>query len=152
MVYGTFLSNDEICDHIRYMMQVTTNLEYICNCVIDACLYKGSKDNMSIVLVALPGAPKVSDEVVNQDKEINKMLEVRAKEIISASGKIETCELMRILADDENVRNSLMLLPLGALFFKHSFLEEVSNKLTSNSSEEEENQSSVQDAAALAQQ
>lgn len=34
------LTNEEICDHIRYMMQVSSDLEYICNCVIDACLYK----------------------------------------------------------------------------------------------------------------
>lgn len=34
------MSNKEICDHIRYMMQITTDLEYICNCVIDACFCK----------------------------------------------------------------------------------------------------------------
>ncbi|KFM77742.1 Protein phosphatase 1B, partial [Stegodyphus mimosarum] len=133
------MTNDEICDHIRYMMQVTTDLEYICNCVIDACLCKGSKDNMSIVLVALPGAPKLSEEIIQRDKEINKILENRTREIISSSGDVEMGEIIRILADDENIRNTLAFLPIGALFFKHSFLEDVCNKIRSNSSVKGEN-------------
>ncbi|GFT91923.1 protein phosphatase 1A, partial [Nephila pilipes] len=145
------MTNDEICDHIRYMMQVTNDLEYICNCVIDACLCKGSKDNMSIVLVALPGAPKISEEIIQQDKEINALLEAHVKEIVSGSEKMEMCEIMRILAEDEKVRNSLLLLPLGALFFKHSFLEEVYKKLKNNPTAKEENQNSAQDVAALSQ-
>ncbi|XP_035209802.1 protein phosphatase 1B-like [Stegodyphus dumicola] len=128
------MTNDEICDHIRYMMQVTADLEYICNCVIDACLCKGSKDNMSIVLVALPGAPKLSEEIIQRDKDINKILEKRTREIISSSGDVEMGEIIRILADDENIRNTLAFLPIGALFFKHSFLEDVCNKIRSNSS------------------
>ncbi|PRD27222.1 UNVERIFIED_CONTAM: Ppm1b [Trichonephila clavipes] len=84
----------------------------------------GSKDNMSIVLVALPGAPKISEEIIQQDKEINALLEAHVKgifsflEILSGSEKMEMCEIMRILSEDEKVRNSLVLLPLGALFFK----------------------------------
>ncbi|XP_054707100.1 protein phosphatase 1A-like [Uloborus diversus] len=145
------MTNDEICDHIRYMMQITTDLEFICNCVIDACLCKGSKDNMSIVLVALPGAPKLSEKVIQQDKEINKMLEKKAREIVSGAEGIEITEVMRILAEDENVRNTLLTVPLGSLFFKHSFVEEVCNKLKNNPSVHEEEPTSLQDVAAVTQ-
>ena len=41
------------------MVQVHDNLETICNEVIDTCLYKGSRDNMSIIIIAFPSAPKV---------------------------------------------------------------------------------------------
>ncbi|GIY93769.1 protein phosphatase 1B [Caerostris extrusa] len=103
---------------------------------------------MSIVLVALPGAPKISEEVIQQDKEINTLLEAYVKEIVSGSEKMEMCEIMRVLAEDEKVRNSLVLLPLGAL---HSFLEEVYNKLKSNPVAKEENQNTAQDVAAVPQ-
>ncbi|KAG8190492.1 hypothetical protein JTE90_006666 [Oedothorax gibbosus] len=127
------LTNSEICDHIRYMMQVSSDLEYICNCVIDACLYKGSKDNMSIVLVALPGAPKVSEQMVQRDKEINILLEERIKEIFSGSEKLDTCDVMRVLQEDGKAVKGLVHLPLGGLFFKHAFVEEVCNKLRNRS-------------------
>ena len=34
------MSNEELCDFIRDRMQVTDNLEAICNCVVDTCLSK----------------------------------------------------------------------------------------------------------------
>jgi len=34
------MSNDELCDFVRDRMQVTENLEAICNCVVDTCLSK----------------------------------------------------------------------------------------------------------------
>ena len=34
------MRNEEICDYVRYRMQLTDNLESICNNVIDTCLYK----------------------------------------------------------------------------------------------------------------
>lgn len=40
---------------------------------------QGSRDNMSVVLVCLPGAPKVSEEAVRKDTELNKYLESRVE-------------------------------------------------------------------------
>jgi len=34
------MSNDELCDFVRDRMQVTDDLESICNCVVDTCLSK----------------------------------------------------------------------------------------------------------------
>lgn len=34
------MTNDELCDFVRDRMQVTDNLETICNCVVDTCLSK----------------------------------------------------------------------------------------------------------------
>lgn len=39
-------------------------------------------------------------------------------EILSGSEKMETCDVMRILAEDVKALNSLVHLPLGGLFFK----------------------------------
>lgn len=40
---------------------------------------QGSRDNMSIVLVCFPNAPKVSEEAVRKDAELNKYLESRVE-------------------------------------------------------------------------
>ncbi|GIY46028.1 protein phosphatase 1A [Caerostris extrusa] len=65
------ISSRNICNFVRYMLQVTDDLIYISNCIINACLTKGSKDNMSVLIVILPGAPKVSKEIAENDREIN---------------------------------------------------------------------------------
>ena len=36
------MSNEELCDFVRDRMQLTDNLEHICNQVVDTCLYKVS--------------------------------------------------------------------------------------------------------------
>jgi hypothetical protein len=40
---------------------------------------QGSRDNMSIVLVCFSNAPKVSDEAVKKDSELDKHLESRVE-------------------------------------------------------------------------
>lgn len=40
---------------------------------------QGSRDNMSIVLVCFSNAPKVSDEAVRKDSELDKHLESRVE-------------------------------------------------------------------------
>lgn len=44
------MGNKEICDNTRYMMQVTQDLEYICNCIIDACFAKVMVFTISFLL------------------------------------------------------------------------------------------------------
>lgn len=34
------MSNDELCDFVRNRMETTSDLDYICNLVVDTCLYK----------------------------------------------------------------------------------------------------------------
>lgn len=60
------------------------NLLYLllfCCCFLKSCLLasQGSRDNMSVVLVCLPGAPKVSEEAVRKDAELNNYLESRVE-------------------------------------------------------------------------
>lgn len=40
---------------------------------------QGSRDNMSVVLICLPGAPKVSPESVKREAELDKYLEARVE-------------------------------------------------------------------------
>lgn len=40
---------------------------------------QGSRDNMSVVLVCFPNAPKVSEEAVKRESELDKFLEARVE-------------------------------------------------------------------------
>ncbi|VDP00293.1 unnamed protein product [Soboliphyme baturini] len=63
------MNNQELCDFVRSRLKVTSCLTTICNQILDACLSKGSRDNMSVILITLPGAPQVSHE-----KELEEVL------------------------------------------------------------------------------
>uniref|UniRef100_A0A8C6SX09 protein-serine/threonine phosphatase n=1 Tax=Neogobius melanostomus TaxID=47308 RepID=A0A8C6SX09_9GOBI len=69
------MSNEDLCVFVKSRLEVSSDLEKVCNEVVDTCLHMGSRDNMSVVLVCLPNAPKVSEEAVRKDAELNKYLE-----------------------------------------------------------------------------
>lgn len=51
-------------------------------CLFRLCLssfLQGSRDNMSVVLVCFPGAPKISEEAVKKEEELDKYLETRVE-------------------------------------------------------------------------
>ena len=51
------MSNAECSSFVRSQMaKGYHDLSYICSSLIDTCLEKGSKDNMSAIVVSLPGA------------------------------------------------------------------------------------------------
>lgn len=107
------MANEELCEFVRSRLEVTDDLERVCNEIVDTCLYKvlctppdvlcvcnhafhclktldliclifflfqqGSRDNMSVVLICFPGAPKVSPEAVKREMELDKYLENRVE-------------------------------------------------------------------------
>jgi len=119
------MTNDELTDFIRSRLEITDNLESICNQVIDTCLFKGSRDNMSIVLVKLPGAPVISQDALSRENELDSYLEKRVKELVEQGDLIELAHIMQILAD-EDIPN---LPPGGGLSSKRNFIESVFNRL-----------------------
>ncbi|XP_025105795.1 protein phosphatase 1B-like isoform X1 [Pomacea canaliculata] len=76
------MTNDELCAFISSRLKITPSLEEVCNQVVDTCLVKGSRDNMSIVLVAFEGAPTVSEEAVKKEKELDEKIELKIKDIL----------------------------------------------------------------------
>lgn len=121
------MSNDELCDFVRNRMRLTENLEQICNMVVDTCLYKGSRDNMSIVIIALDGAPKVSQEAIVQEAELDARLEAKIKEILDEAdpGDAVLPYLMHLLSK-EDVEG---LPPGGGLSAKRTTIEQIFNQL-----------------------
>uniref|UniRef100_A0A8C9TTY0 Protein phosphatase 1B n=1 Tax=Scleropages formosus TaxID=113540 RepID=A0A8C9TTY0_SCLFO len=91
------MANEELCDFVRSRLEVTDDLEKVCNEIVDTCLYKGSRDNMSVVLVCFPGAPKVSPEAVKKEAELDKYLESRVEEIIKKQGEEGVPDLVHVM-------------------------------------------------------
>ncbi|XP_060796200.1 protein phosphatase 1bb isoform X1 [Neoarius graeffei] len=122
------MSNEELCEFVRSRLEVCDDLEKVCNSVVDTCLHKGSRDNMSVVLVCLPNAPKISEEAVKREAELDKFLESHVEEIMEKSGEEAALDLacvMRSLSA-ENIPN---LPPGGGLASKRSVIEAVYNRL-----------------------
>uniref|UniRef100_A0A8C6T339 Protein phosphatase 1A n=1 Tax=Neogobius melanostomus TaxID=47308 RepID=A0A8C6T339_9GOBI len=122
------MANEQLCDFVRSRLEVTDDLERVSNEILDTCLYKGSRDNMSVVLVCFSGVPKVSPEAVKREAELDKYLESRVEEIMKKQGDEGVPDLvhvMRTLAS-ESIPN---LPPGGELASKRSVIEAVYNKL-----------------------
>lgn len=119
------MSNEELCQFVHHQLCISHSLEELCSAVIDICLYRGSKDNMSIVLVLFPGAPSVSDEALQHDRELNQLIEKRITEIVSEGSDAELNNIIQTLAEEELPG----LPPGGGILAKRSFIEEVYSKL-----------------------
>lgn len=135
------MTNEELCDFVRNRLQISHSMEHICNQVIDTCLYKGSRDNMSIVIVTFQGAPKVSDEAVKKEEELDAKIEAKIKETLEAdkSGDADLPYLMHTLGDMEG------LPPGGGLSSKRGTVEAILNKLRPPKSDAAENDASAID-------
>ncbi|KAH6925347.1 hypothetical protein HPB50_003888 [Hyalomma asiaticum] len=146
------MSNEELCQFVHHQLCISHNLEELCAAVIDICLYRGSKDNMSIVLVLFPGAPSVSDEALQHDRELNQLIEKRitGKWFLQSLSKTEMCSFSmkhvpwlfsgQIVSEgsDAELNNIIQTLaeeelpglpPGGGILAKRSFIEEVYSKL-----------------------
>ncbi|UJR22104.1 hypothetical protein I4U23_025169 [Adineta vaga] len=75
------LTNEELATYILGRMRVTDDLCEIANTVLDMCLYKGSKDNMSLIIIAFKNAPKPNPEFKAKDEALNHEIRKKTAEI-----------------------------------------------------------------------
>jgi len=73
------MTNEDLKEFVHSRLKVTNDLVRISNEVLDLCLNKGSRDNMSIIIVTFPGAPKINQEEVDKDNSCNEKIEGRIK-------------------------------------------------------------------------
>jgi len=127
------MSNEELCAFVRNRMMLTDDLKQICNEVVDVCLHKGSRDNMSIVIVAFEGAPKVSEAAKQKEKELDALLEEKIKEVIEkADPQSNAGALLSYVHHSLSVAEIEELPPGGGLYAKRSTIEEILNRLNPN--------------------
>ncbi|XP_033859188.2 protein phosphatase 1B-like isoform X2 [Acipenser ruthenus] len=129
------MSNEELCEFVKSRLEIMDDLEKVCNSVVDTCLHKGSRDNMSVVIVCFPNAPKVSEEAVKKDAELDKYLESRVEEIIEKSGEEGIPELVHVMRN-LSVEIIPNLPPGGGLASKRSVIEAVYSRLNPHRDED----------------
>ena len=63
---------------------------------------QGSRDNMSIIIIAFPSAPKVDPEAQKHEAELNATLEKKVTELIeSHNNDVELSYVHQFLADED---------------------------------------------------
>ncbi|XP_018607573.1 protein phosphatase, Mg2+/Mn2+ dependent, 1Nb (putative) isoform X1 [Scleropages formosus] len=75
------IGSEELCSFVRNRLQVCTDLSEVCTQVVDLCLYKGSLDNITVILICFPGAPKVSPAALQQEAELEDLIESKVADI-----------------------------------------------------------------------
>ena len=95
------LSNEDLCAFVSSRLKVTNNLEEICNDVIDTCLHKGSRDNMSIILITFPAAPTVCEEAVKAEEDLHERLKARIDQLMDQENITSINEIHQALNDFE---------------------------------------------------
>lgn len=76
------LSNEDLCAFVRSRLEVCDDLREVCTQVLDLCLYKGSLDNMSIIIISFPGAPQVSQDALQHEIEVEQIIDMKVGEAI----------------------------------------------------------------------
>ncbi|KAJ8941936.1 hypothetical protein NQ318_013269 [Aromia moschata] len=125
------MSNEDLCAYVHHRLLVTDNLQEVTRQVIDTCLYKGSQDNMSIVLVVFPGAPSPSPDMIKEEKELDATITRHIKEIIEESEEIHYTEILRKLLS-VNIEG---LPPGGGIASKRALIEQVFKELCPDQAE-----------------
>uniref|UniRef100_A0A182UG03 PPM-type phosphatase domain-containing protein n=1 Tax=Anopheles melas TaxID=34690 RepID=A0A182UG03_9DIPT len=119
------MSNEELCQFVHNRLEVSDNLVDVANQVIDTCLHKGSRDNMSIIIIAFPGAPPVSEEAQKREEALEQHLRARIEQILGEMSSIEYGALLKELAR-EDIPD---LPPGGGLHAKCSYVSKVFKEL-----------------------
>ncbi|XP_058974545.1 protein phosphatase 1B isoform X2 [Musca domestica] len=115
------MSNEDVCSFVHSRLKISSDLVNIANEVVDTCLHKGSRDNMSIIIIAFPGAPKPTEEALASDRRLDKQIEKIAREEIE-SNDITCCgELLEAL-QSKNIEG---LPPGGGLHSKYHIIERI---------------------------
>lgn len=82
------MENDQICDYVRYMLKVEPSLETICSSILEICLRKGSRDNMSVIIIVFNSEPELDPLMVEDEKKKDE----------------EIANLIRQLATEDSIR------------------------------------------------
>lgn len=129
------MANDDLKDFVTSRLKITNDLVKISNDVLDTCLSKGSRDNMSVIIVSFPSAPKVVQDEVDKDNTCNEKIENRIKELIenSTNSRLEFSQLLHTISEEHWED----LPPGGGLHAKHALIEEIYNKFSPKNNEDD---------------
>uniref|UniRef100_A0A915E9H0 PPM-type phosphatase domain-containing protein n=1 Tax=Ditylenchus dipsaci TaxID=166011 RepID=A0A915E9H0_9BILA len=76
------LENDELCEIVRSRLLVCKELKEVTDQVLDICLSKGSRDNMTMILIAFDQAPKFDVEQFDEEFKWRENVKVKIEEYL----------------------------------------------------------------------
>lgn len=120
-------SNEDLSDFITSRLQISQKYDVITAEIVDTSLHKGSRDNMSVILIALPECVKESEKAKEDEKQLELLLDQHTKDFVEDYKKNEneySINIMDILHKLKDVDEISKLLPKGGgIHSKHSFVE-----------------------------
>lgn len=145
------LSNDDLASYISSRLKITDDYEKISSDVINTCLHKGSRDNMSVILIALPGCVEVNQEAFAREKLLDETLEQNIKKLVeefkereSDHGKrnnineaVLRSEVINKLYTNQIEEIEKLLPPGGGIQSKYSKIDSILDKFCPNQNREE---------------
>ncbi|XP_063684624.1 protein phosphatase 1B-like isoform X2 [Bolinopsis microptera] len=84
------MSNQQVLEFVHKELTIREDRGQICDNLIEECFQRGSRDNMSVVLVTFPAAPTVNEEAVLKDQEEKKRIAVLTERIQEKVGSMYT--------------------------------------------------------------
>lgn len=117
------MSNEDLYSYVRHQLAIEKSLGNVCSNIIDTSLHKGSKDNLSVVVVTFPGAPAVSAEAQARDQDLNRSIAVKARDILNKNKDYILPDLM----DELYAMEWTDLPPGGGLESKRNLIEDIFN-------------------------
>lgn len=133
------MNNDDLCEFVRYKLMIEPNLQRICSSVLDVCLHKGSRDNMSIIIVVFEHGPKVSESEQERDVKNEEILaeiaeSIDDKDSLSSFNEFLSCLRTRLYQHEKET-----VLPPGAgMEAKYDLLREIFDKKSEQQSDSKE--------------
>lgn len=130
------MTNQEVADFVRHRLSIHQNLSQLCGEILETSLAKGSKDNMSVIVVTFSGAPKVLESAIESDKKLDNLLKGKISEFVSKSSdpkEIDTSVVIDYLQEQEIVG----LPPGGGLPAKMNEIEGFLDELIPDRTKEE---------------
>lgn len=118
------MDNDDLCQFVRHKLLTEPNIEEICSSVLDVCLNKGSRDNMSIIIVVFENGPKVDEMEVEKAKQNDQILIEAAETFLQEAQGLEFNDFVLYCKTQDDFPKSA-LPPGGGIEAKYDLLRKI---------------------------
>ncbi|KAI6190710.1 PPM-type phosphatase domain-containing protein [Aphelenchoides bicaudatus] len=129
------LENQELCQLLRSRLLVTDDLKAVSNQILDFCLARGSRDNMTMVLVIFEAAPKKDEQFAEAEARWLEKVKAKAVEFVDRTKDslkdYDATNLIMQIRSETNLDESPLF---GGLELAKAIVDEVIEEFKSHSS------------------
>lgn len=116
-------SNEDLCEYLIQRLKCSCSLSEACEETIDTSLFKGSRDNMTMLIVGLDNVPSPDLEMTKLDKELNTAIRDMIENIIEMykeNDRFTSSSISNVIET-----RSLPNYPPGGLVTKRALIETI---------------------------